>query len=321
MSKSHACVILGGNGFLGQRLCKRLIVAGFRVISISRSGIPAGLNESWSSEVEWVAAPMDSEESLKTIRRAEFLFHLASSTVPSTSNSDMIFDLESNVIATVRVLENAAGRVRRIIFISSGGTVYGIPRHNPIDETHPTDPICSYGIQKLTIEKYLQLYRSMARLDSLVLRVSNIYGESQSPVGRVGAIAHFTDRAKNGLPIEIWGDGSIIRDYIHVDDVVDALVSSMQYNGSDRLFNIGTGRGVSIKQLVEMICVRLGRKIPCEYKPSRGFDVKENVLNVTRARSELMWTPSITLEVGLDRMVEKIRAQAASVNVMKKISL
>jgi UDP-glucose 4-epimerase len=309
MSRSNSCVVLGGSGFLGQRLCARLISEGFRVIAVSRSGAPAGANEAWCSKVEWVAAPMASETSLKVLDTSEFLFHLASSTVPSTSNSNIVFDLESNVIATVAVLEAAVRqKVRRVAFVSSGGTVYGIPQRNLIDEAHPTDPICSYGIQKLAIEKYLRLFRFMAGLDSIVLRVSNMYGESQIPGGPVGAVTHFMDRAMHGKPIEIWGDGSIIRDYVHVDDVVEALVSSIAYRGSERLFNIGTGRGVSLKQLIEMIQARIGLELACEFNPPRGFDVGENVLDVSRARHELMWAPSVTLESGLDRMIERLRS-------------
>jgi UDP-glucose 4-epimerase len=252
---------------------------------------------------------MASEESLKALDTSDFLFHLASSTVPSTSNSNIVFDLESNVIATVSVLQAAVRqKVRHVVFVSSGGTVYGIPRRNPIDEAHPTDPICSYGIQKLAIEKYLQLFRTMKDLDSIVLRVSNMYGESQSPGGPVGAVTHFTDRALHGKPLEVWGDGGIIRDYVHVDDVAEALISSIAFRGSERLFNIGTGRGVSLKQLIEMIQARTGLEVRSEFKPPRGFDVSENVLDVSRARRELRWAPSITLEAGLDRMIERLRS-------------
>jgi UDP-glucose 4-epimerase len=305
--------VLGGSGFLGQRLCERLVGEGFRVLSVSRSGAPSGVHDPWCSEVEWVAAPLGSENSVKVLGSSDFLFHLASTTVPSTSNSNIMFDLESNVVATVRVLEAAvASKIRRVVFVSSGGTVYGVPRQNPIDETHPTDPICSYGIQKLTIEKYLQLFRSIAGLDTIVLRVSNMYGEWQSSEGEVGAVAHFTDKAIHGRPVEIWGDGSIIRDYIHVDDVVNALAGSVRYRGADRLFNIGTGRGVSLNQLVEMIRARIDQQVTAVYKPSRSFDVRQNVLNVSRARQELMWTSSIALEAGLDRMIGKVHVKEAS---------
>jgi len=307
LSRPKLCVVLGGSGFLGRRLCERLLKEGFRVLSVSRSGAPKDTNAPWCSEVEWVAAPLGSEASLKVLKDSDFLFHLASTTVPANSNSDIDFDLQSNLIATVQVLQAAAReKVRKVVFVSSGGTVYGIPKRNPIDETHPTDPICSYGIQKLAIEKYLHLFRLMSGLAATILRVSNIYGESQSPGGPVGAVTHFIDRAIRGRPIEIWGDGMIIRDYVHVDDVVTALLRSIEYQGTEGLFNIGTGRGVSLKQLVEMIRERIGQEVTIDFKPPRGFDVPENVLDVSRARNELLWSPEITLESALDRMMPRL---------------
>ncbi len=238
------------------------------------------------------------------------LFHLASSTYPSTSNSDVVFDLESNLVGSVRMLKTAVERrVRRVVFISSGGTVYGVPQQNPIPETHPTDPICSYGIQKLAIEKYLYLFRELQDLDSVVLRVSNVYGEFQNLERPLGAVSHFSHRAVEGKPIEIWGDGTIRRDYIHVDDVVSALLKAMSYSGIDHIFNIGSGESVSLNQLLDLIGRRVESDIVVTYKPARSFDVKENVLDIRRAAKELGWKPSINLEDGLDRIIKSARGK------------
>jgi len=314
MANSQRCVVLGGNGFLGQRLCQRLVESGFLVRSISRSGRPNGEAERWQSQVEWLAAPMGTESSSKALRDADLLFHLASTTLPATSDANVAYDLESNVSATVRVLEAASRSVRRLIFVSSGGTVYGIARENLISESHPTDPICPHGIHKLAIEKYLQLYRLMKGLDSIVLRVSNIYGESQDCNKPLGAVAHFTARAVNGVPIEIWGDGTTTRDYIHVDDVVCALTRAMWYEGAERLFNIGTGRGVSLCQLVEMLRQQLSQPVKVEYRARRYFDVPENVLDNSRAKRELSWAPQIALELGLERMLRRAQTSPGGGN-------
>jgi UDP-glucose 4-epimerase len=195
-----------------------------------------------------------------------------------------------------------------MVFVSSGGTVYGLARQNPIPESHPTDPICSYGIHKLTIEKYLQLFRSKNSLDSIVLRVSNVYGETQDCNRPLGAVAHFTARAVNEIPIEIWGDGTTTRDYIHIDDVVNALAKSISYEGAERLFNIGSGHGVSLNQLVEMLRQRLSKPVTVNYRPQRGCDVFENILDISRARRELSWTPGVALELGLERMIRAAQA-------------
>jgi UDP-glucose 4-epimerase len=198
-----------------------------------------------------------------------------------------------------------------LVFVSSGGTVYGIARQVPISETHPTDPICSHGIQKLSIEKYLYLFRSMKGLDSIILRVSNMYGESQDCSKPVGAVAHFAAKASNRMPLEIWGDGTTTRDYVHVDDVVKALMISAEYDGAERVFNIGTGRGTSLAQLVDLLRERTPWPVAVNSGAARGFDVPENVLDVGRARSELLWTPEVTLERGLDRVVQRAQTRLA----------
>jgi len=304
MGNPSTCVVFGGSGFLGQRLCERLVSAGFNVRSVSRSGCPRGEVARWWSHVDWFAADLGTDTAAPAMEGADIVFHLASSTYPSTSNSDAVFDLESNLVGSVRMLKMAAEyKVRRVIFISSGGTVYGVPQQNPIPETHPTDPICSYGIQKLAIEKYLYLFRALQSLDSVVLRVSNIYGEFQSLERPLGAVSHFTHRAIAGKPIDIWGDGTTRRDYIHVDDVVNALLQSIPYEGKEYLFNVGSGRSVSLNQLTTLIRERVPREVVVRYQKARNFDVPENVLDIARASKELAWKPTINLETGLDRLV------------------
>jgi UDP-glucose 4-epimerase len=258
---------------------------------------------------------MGTELSVRALHQADFVFHLVSTTLPSTSNSDIIYDLESNLLTTVRILEAAAAmRVRRIVFVSSGGTVYGTARQRLISEDHPTDPICSYGVHKLAIEKYLQLFRLARSLDSIVLRVSNVYGESQDCFRPLGAIAHFANRVVSGIPIEIWGDGTTTRDYVYVTDVVNALLKCISYEGTERLFNIGSGRGVALNQLVEMLQRRLAKPVMVNYRPRRGFDVPENVLDISRARDELSWTPVVALEVGLETMIQAAQTVVAKLN-------
>jgi len=263
--------------------------------------------------VDWIAAAIGTTVSARALHGADFVFHLASTTLPSTSNDNISYDLESNVVATVQTLEAAvSASVRRVVFVSSGGTVYGIARQIPISETHPTDPICSHGIQKLSIEKYLYLFRSMKGLDSTILRVSNMYGESQNCNKPLGAVTHFAAKAINGTPLEIWGDGTTTRDYVHVDDVVRSLIMAARYEGVERVFNIGTGRGTSLAQLVDLLRERTPWPVAVSYGAARGFDVPENVLDVGRARSELLWTPEVTLERGLDRVVQRAQARLAA---------
>lgn len=311
MASASTCVVFGGSGFLGQRLCRQLLASGFNVRSVSRTGRPKGKAQSWWSDVDWISANIGTATAAPALSGTDLVFHLASSTYPSTSNSDAAFDIESNLVGSVRMFQAAVKyNVRRVIFISSGGTVYGIPRQNPIPETHPTNPICSYGIHKLAIEKYLHLFRVLEDLDSFILRVSNLYGEFQNLERPLGAVSHFVHRAVQGKPIEIWGDGAIRRDYVHVDDVVRALLESISYTGPEHLFNIGSGQSVSLNQLLDLIRQRVGKEIVVNYAPARRFDVQENVLDISRAAKELHWKPSISLEAGLDRLLDSIGDQS-----------
>jgi UDP-glucose 4-epimerase len=313
MSKKTLCVVLGGKGFLGRRLCRAMLEAGFRIRSISRSGMPDGQPETWWSDVEWISASLGTESCALALQEADLLVHLASTTLPSTSNSDIAYDLESNVVGTIKTLEAASVHgVRRTVFVSSGGTVYGPAREIPIAEHHPTEPICSYGIHKLAIEKYLQLFRSQNRLDSIVLRVSNMYGESQGCGRPLGAIAHFAAHAVEGTPIQIWGDGTVTRDYVYVDDVVSAILKSAAYEGTERMFNIGSGRGTSLNEILDMIRLRLQKPVIANYQPPRGFDVPENILDSKRAKCELGWRPEVSLETGLDRMIRSVQSMLAA---------
>jgi UDP-glucose 4-epimerase len=187
--------------------------------------------------------------------------------------------------------------------------VYGTPQRIPISEDHPTDPISSYGITKLTIEKYLKLYRELHGLEYCVLRLANPYGEGQRTDRGQGAVAVFLDRVAGGMPIEIWGDGSVVRDYIYVGDVVEAMTAAAFGDAPSRLYNIGSGQGTSLLELVDAIGAVTGRKPSIDFKPSRPFDVPASVLDISRARRELGWQPRTTLGEGLRRTFEWARAR------------
>jgi UDP-glucose 4-epimerase len=306
MSKHLRCVVFGGSGFLGQTLCSRLVRAGYSVTSISRSGRPKREFEKWHSRVDWITASIDSDAAIRALDGAHIVYHLASTTYPSTSNLDMSFDLESNTLATLRILEAAVHRrIEKVIFVSSGGTVYGIPQQNPIPESHPTNPICSYGIHKLAIEKYLLLFQHLYGLRSVILRVSNIYGENQDCAKPLGAVAHFTSSVLEDKPIEIWGDGTVVRDYLHVDDVATALLSAASYSGSHSIFNIGSGKGTSLNDLLQLLKEQTARPVDVTYKPGRAFDVAENVLDIGLASRELKWQPTVDLAEGFQKILEK----------------
>jgi UDP-glucose 4-epimerase len=200
--------------------------------------------------------------------------------------------------------------VRKVVFISTGGTVYGVARSLPIDETHPTQPMTSYAIQKLAIEKYLHLNWALHGLDYCVLRVSNAYGERQRTDTAQGAVAVFLERALRGEPIQLWGDGSVVRDYVYVGDIVQAFLKALAHDGEQKLFNIGSGTGTSLNQLIDAIAAVAGRRPAVEHAPARRFDLPANVLDCTLARRVLGWQARTPLAEGLRRTYDWMQRAA-----------
>ncbi len=245
-------------------------------------------------------------------------YHLVSTTLPKSSNLDPVYDIETNLIGTIRLLNHAlrAG-IARIVFLSSGGAVYGPPQELPIREIHPTNPICSYGITKLAVEKYLGMFQKLYGLEYVVLRFSNIYGERQRTQSSQGAVAVFLGKALHGETIEIWGDGSVVRDYIHITDAVKALVAAANLenlSGTDRIFNIGSGSGITLNEVLAEIEFAMGIKVSRNYIEGRAFDVPSSVLAIDRAREVFGWEPEMTFPEGLKRTLNWLERQQNSSN-------
>ncbi|MBM4362411.1 MAG: NAD-dependent epimerase/dehydratase family protein [Deltaproteobacteria bacterium] len=303
------CVVLGGGGFIGSHVCDAMLAAGHAVRVFERPGGSLRNIDHLGGRIECVEGDfLDPDDIGRAVAGQDVVVHGICTTLPKASNDDPAFDVRSNVIPTLQLLDAARSRgVRRVLFLSSGGTVYGPPRTTPIPEDHPNDPTCSYGIQKLAIEKYCALYHHLHGLDYRVLRVSNPYGERQLPHASQGAVAVFMNRGLSGDPIEIWGDGSVTRDYLHVSDVASAVVRAATHEGPSRIFNVGTGKGLSLLQLIAAIETAIGRPMTVRFSAARSFDVPVNVLDVTRARTELGWEPAVGLAEGLARTAASLR--------------
>lgn len=299
-------LVTGGGGFLGTHLSAALAAAGHVVRVFERSIAPSDTHGH-----EWVVGDLShSGEIEAAVEGCDVVFHLAATTLPKSSNDDPAYDVHTNVEGTLALLEAARlHRVSKIVFISSGGTVYGVPHEVPIREDHPTDPITSYGITKLTIEKYLHLYGEINGLESTVLRLANPYGELQRADRAQGAVAVFLNHIVNGLPIEIWGDGSVIRDFVYVADVIEAMVAVAAGPTPSRVYNVGSGHGISLLDLIAAIEAVTGSRARVEFKPGRPFDVPASVLDISRARDELGWTPRTPLAEGLRRTLDWLRAE------------
>ena len=213
----------------------------------------------------------------------DIVYHLMSTTVPTTSNQHIAQELMSNVVVTSHLLDACVKKgVKKVVFLSSGGTVYGRNSKCPIKEDSPTNPITSYGIQKITIEKLLYLYNYMYGLDYRVVRLSNPYGPYQRPNGVLGVVTTFTYKALKKETIEVYGDGSVIRDFIYIDDAIRGISSIVNGDSEFKTFNLGCGYGTSINELLTTISSSLNIKTNVTYLPARKVDVPVNFLDIDR---------------------------------------
>ena len=303
MSERELSVVLGGAGFLGSHLTEALLARGRRVRVFDLQNADLVNLDEVAGEWEFLGGDFINAEDLRgAVQGATTVFHLISTTIPASSSRNPVYDVETNLVPTLHLLEAArAAKVKRVVFLSSGGTVYGRPRRLPLAEDHPTEPLVSYGVIKLAIEKYLEIYRRLHGLSYRVLRLSNPYGPRQDPDGAQGAASVFLGCAHAGEPIEIWGDGSVVRDYVYVDDAMAGILAAEADAVPDGVYNLGSGRGTSLNDLVALIREVADREVRVDYRPGRAFDVPENVLDIAKARAALNWEPKIDLRDGLGR--------------------
>jgi len=302
-------LVLGGGGFIGSHVLYHLSGQGHQVTGFGRQ-TPNVLPTS----VGWISGEFVSGEGLPSaLEGVDVVCHLISATHPRSSNDSPIFDIANNLSPTVRLLDLMVQKgVPRIVFLSSGGTVYGNPRYLPIDEEHPTNPKVSYGIVKLAIEKYLGMYDKAHGLKSIALRVANPYGERQPTSTGMGAVGVFLGKAFKNEPIELWGDGSVVRDYLHVEDVAQAVALAATYDGDQSVFNIGSGMGTSLNELIQYIERVLETTLDVRRVAGRNFDVPANVLDCGLARAELGWQTNVGLGDGIERTAKWFGTSANS---------
>lgn len=306
-------VIFGGSGFIGSTIADRLLLEGHALRIFERPRVVPYRKFEQYEMVEWITGDLSSTHDVNdAIHGVDAVLHLVSTTLPKNSNDDPVYDVQSNVVASLQMLQAmVVQKVQKIVFISSGGTVYGNPVYLPIDEKHPTDPLVSYGVTKLAIEKYLQLFERLHGIKAITLRVANPYGERQRIETAQGAVGVFLHNALKDIPINIWGDGSVTRDYIHVSDVASAFVKALDYTGSIGTFNISSGVGTSLNALIAMLEESLGKPIERTYLPGRAFDVPVSVLSNDLAREELQWQPVVSMPMGIARTVQWMAAELA----------
>ncbi len=290
-----------GSGFLGKGLVRQLISQGYIVNVLDRNICP----DEFSEKTKWVTGEFADNDNLKnTLDASEVAYHMISSTVPGDGTVDPIKELSENIFSTIAFLEMCKKcNVKRVVFVSSS-SVYGLQFTMPISEGAETNPISSHGIQKLTIEKYLLLYQFLYGIDIRIIRISNPYGPGQSLSGRQGFVAIAIGHMIKNEPVLLRDSGRPIRDFIYIDDVSRALALAGVVENCPSILNIGSGKGYSLKQVVELLKEITGKHILTVPGELRKADIAESVLDVSLAQNGLTFKSQFSLHDGLVKTLQ-----------------
>lgn len=310
-------VLIGGAGFVGAHLSRLLAERGREVIVYDRQRPPR--------ERQWPGVAFVTGDLATALGRpgsvpdtqldhalagADVVHLLAWGYLPATSNQHMAASIRDNIEGYVALLARCVqAKVGRVIFYSSGGTIYGSPHILPIPESHPAQPYTAHAINKVAVEMYLSLFHRRHGLDFVVLRPGNPFGPFQNPEKPQGVIPAFLYRLRDGLPVEVWGDGEVVRDYFYVEDLAGAALLAEETSHVGEIFNIACGEGRSLNQIIDALSAVVGGPIPVQWRPARGTDVPVNILDIAKARRLLGWEPTISFEEGLARTWREIRGR------------
>ncbi len=306
-------LVTGGAGFIGSNVVDRLIKEGHKVVVIDdlSTGFKRNLNKQ-AKFYEMDIRDRGMEDVFKK-EKFDYVIHHAAQMDVRRSTKEPEFDAEVNILGSLNLILNSQKfGVKKFIYASTGGAIYGEAKYLPADEKHPVNPLCQYGISKHTVEHYLYLYKALYGLNYTVLRYPNVFGPRQNPeINEAGVNSIFIGLMLKGKKPTIFGDGEQVRDYVYVDDIVEANLSALE-KGTNEILNIGTGVGVSVNQIFEMLAKILGFKEKAIYAPPREGEILRIYLDATRARDVLGWRPKVSFGDGLKRTVEWWRKREES---------
>jgi UDP-glucose 4-epimerase len=294
-------LITGGAGFIGSYVGDAFIRERHKVLIVDN--LSTGIEENIPKEADFVKCDIRERTILDKVFsdfKPHMVNHHAAQINVRQSVEDPVFDAEINVIGTLNLMElSVKHKVKRFIFASTGGAIYGEPKKLPADETTPPMPISPYGASKYAVENYLRYYKAVHGLDYVALRYSNVYGPRQNPHGEAGVVAIFCNRIMSGKPCQIFGDGNQTRDYVFAEDVARANILGV--NAPVGRYNIGTERETSVNELVMVLRRAAGREFKVEYVPAQPGEVQRIALEVTLAKRVLGWSPNVNFEEGIRR--------------------
>jgi UDP-glucose 4-epimerase len=297
-------LITGGAGFLGSALVNHFLKKGVEITVVDSARRLSNYAYFDIRLVKLVELEWPDYSGLKDLGKFDSIIHLAWTTNPASSMRDVSFDASSNILGTIELLETMkCGNSSKIIFLSSGGTVYGNNSGGVVSEESATNPVSAYGISKLACEKYVNLYGSGESCCSTVLRLGNPYGPYQLNGTPVGVISSFIRHLHANRSIDIYGTGENVRDFIHIDDVVSAISMCVCRNDVSGVFNLGSGKGYSINQILQIIEELTEQAVEVNYLPDRRADVREIILDVNKIKRHLGFECKTSLVTGISEML------------------
>lgn len=310
--KKTQVLILGADGFLGSNLAKSLRKnSKYKILAFDlfKDGFAKNIDAFDRDFVMFQGNFLNREDVRKALSGIDYVFHFVSLTTPGSSMNDPLIEIDTNLKATVVLLEECVkAGVKRVIFPSSGGGIYGNTDKNIISEDDPTNPISPYAISKLAIEKFLNYFNVQFGLDYLILRYSNPYGPGQNVIGSQGIIPIFLNLVKKEKEITVFGDGKNVRDYMFIDDAVENTIKlAFKRNLNYRIYNIGKGSGATINEIISLIKKVTGKKVKIKKVPAREIDVRQVILNNKRAKAEIKYSSTVSLKTGIEKAWEWIQ--------------
>jgi UDP-glucose 4-epimerase len=305
-------LVTGGAGFIASHVVDLYLAEGYEVAVVDN--LSSGRRSNLNPAAKFYEVDIRSSNLAEVFEkeRPDFVNHHAAQVDVRRSVAEPLFDADVNIRGSINVLECArqAG-VKKVVYISTGGAVYGEPEYLPCDEKHPINPICPYGASKHTVEHYLFMYKANYGLNYAILRYSNVYGPRQNPHGEAGVVAIFAGQMLTGKPVLINGDGEQLRDYVYVGDCARANVLVLTVENPDPVYNLASGKAASVNDVFRALKIITGYPREAAHGPAKLGETRHIYLNIDKAQRELGWRPQVSLEEGLQRVAEHFKAVEA----------